>query len=123
MAHNKDFTQISSKKEKGFTQKSTARFNGLKVFLNTVILKGIAGYLVFTEVLLILLGWSFHLNICILNFIVLIVSQCNQKISQVANEGLIASLCLESHSFYWQPYFYMNITDVSNMSLLKFTLW
>ena len=59
--------------------------------------------------LLILLGWSFHLSICSLNFIVLVVSQCNQNISQVA------SLCLESHSFYWQPYFYMNITGISNM--------
>ena len=87
------------------------------MFLNTAILNRIAGYLVFTEVLLILLGWSFHLNICSLNFIVLVVSQCNQKISQVANEGLIASLCLESHSFYWQPYFYMNIIGISNMSL------
>ena len=46
-----DLTQISSKEEKAFTQKSTARFNGLKVFLNIVILKRIAGYLVFTEVL------------------------------------------------------------------------
>ena len=91
------------------------------MFLNMIGLKGIAGYLVFTEVLLVLLGWSFHCNICSLNFIVL-VTQCSQKISQVANEGLIGSFCLESHSFYWQPYFCMNITGISNMSLLKFTL-